>query len=409
MGQRVEAKRRGSRSGGSLPSWLLPVGGGVILGLLLGLVIGWNTVTFSVNPSGLNLGGQRAWVEMVADSLAVSDDSALAQRRMLGPSGGTGFFTPEQAASLVADRITAAEGVGDLSKAQRLRQLGTALGVDPTTAAPLGESGGGATNMLGTVLTWCGGGLLLLVLVGGGALLATRLRQGGTTPARARASSSRNKATVGTPPSPRKPPAERNDLVIPDRPGRLDDDADDDSSSALDRLFDDTADAVEQATFEPTREVDFAEPDLAPVRYSPALDEFITRYNYGDDGFDMSFSIETPQVEFLGECGVGISDTVNEGTPQQVTAFEVWLFDKDDIRTVTKVLLSDHAWNNEELRSRLGPKGELIHARAGETVDLETKSLRVRARIREVEYGSSGSDNAYFERLVVELTPQQKQ
>jgi hypothetical protein len=33
----------------------------------------------------------------------------------------------------------------------------------------------------------------------------------------------------------------------------------------------------------------------------------------------------------------------------------------------------------------------------------------VRARIREVEYGNNGpADSAYFERLVVELTPQQK-
>jgi hypothetical protein len=76
---------------------------------------------------------------------------------------------------------------------------------------------------------------------------------------------------------------------------------------------------------------------------------------------------------------------------------------------VTKVLLSEYAWNSEELRSRLTPKGELILAREGDTIDLETKSLRVRARIREVEYGNNGpADSAYFERLVVELTPQQK-
>jgi hypothetical protein len=44
-----------------------------------------------------------------------------------------------------------------------------------------------------------------------------------------------------------------------------------------------------------------------------------------------------------GECGVGISETIGVGDPKKVTAFEVWLFDKNDIQTVTKVLMSAHA------------------------------------------------------------------
>ena len=51
----------------------------------------------------------------------------------------------------------------------------------------------------------------------------------------------------------------------------------------------------------------------------------------------------TPEGEFLGECGMGISDATGIGDADQVTAFEVWLFDKNDIQTVTKEVMSAHA------------------------------------------------------------------
>ena len=60
--------------------------------------------------------------------------------------------------------------------------------------------------------------------------------------------------------------------------------------------------------------------------------------------FDDSFSVDSPSGEFLGECGVGISETIGVGDPNKVSAFEVWLFDKNDIQKVTKVLMSAHAF-----------------------------------------------------------------
>jgi hypothetical protein len=74
----------------------------------------------------------------------------------------------------------------------------------------------------------------------------------------------------------------------------------------------------------------------------PPLGHFFTTYQLGEDTYDESFSIETPMGEFLGECGMGISETIGVGDPDKVTAFEVWLFDKSDIRTVTKVLMSQY-------------------------------------------------------------------
>ena len=82
----------------------------------------------------------------------------------------------------------------------------------------------------------------------------------------------------------------------------------------------------------------------------------MTTYMAGDDLYDDSFSIDSPSGEFLGECGVGISDTIGVGDPKKVTAFEVWLFDKNDIQTVTKVLMSEHAFNDAAIRQRLAPR-----------------------------------------------------
>jgi hypothetical protein len=142
----------------------------------------------------------------------------------------------------------------------------------------------------------------------------------------------------------------------------------------------------------------------------PALGHFVTSYALGNDTYDESFSIETSTGDFLGECGVAISETIGEGDPDKVTAFEVWLFDKNDIRTVTQVLMSEHAYNDPELRDRLAPKGEAILAQANEPLVLETATLRLEAMVTERIYASAASPaNSYFDRLTVELVTRRKE
>ena len=136
----------------------------------------------------------------------------------------------------------------------------------------------------------------------------------------------------------------------------------------------------------------------------PPVAQFPTTYTLGDDHYDPSFSIELENGEFMGECGVGISETIGVGTPGKVTAFEVWLFDKSDIRTVTRVLMSDYAYHDEALRTKLAPKGEPMMIEAGQEAILETKTLSVRARIVEAEYGMGNlPSNSFFERLTIDL------
>lgn len=141
----------------------------------------------------------------------------------------------------------------------------------------------------------------------------------------------------------------------------------------------------------------------------PPLGHFFTTYQLGEDTYDESFSIETPMNEFLGECGVGISETIGVGDPDKVTAFEVWLFDKSDIRTVTKVLMSEYAFEDDSLRTKLTSKGEAVLAQPGSPFTLETSGLQVRVDVTELAYGDGElPPNSFFSKLTVELVAMAK-
>ena len=132
------------------------------------------------------------------------------------------------------------------------------------------------------------------------------------------------------------------------------------------------------------------------------LSQFATTYALGDDRYDMSKSIEAPNGDFLGECGVGISDTLDGSVPSKVTALEVWLFDKNDVRTITKVLMSEYAYNDAGIRNKLAPKGDAVAIKKGDVVELKTQTLKIGARVVDLVYGSTPA-NTYFQQVTLEL------
>jgi len=135
------------------------------------------------------------------------------------------------------------------------------------------------------------------------------------------------------------------------------------------------------------------------------VSKFVSTFVMGDDLFDDSFSIETASGEFLGETGAGISKTIGVGDPKKVTAIEVWVFDKNDIRTVTKVLMSDYAFGDAALKAELATKGEAVQAAPGGITLLETQTLTVQARIIDMAYGSGSlPTNSFFERMSIEIS-----
>ncbi len=227
-------------------------------------------------------------------------------------------------------------------EAINLRALATVLELGSPAPPPSEEPSEGGGGLWSSVIKVCGVGLLVVACVGGIVYLVGRVRSRQTaSPVSARLGISRERAPV--------------------------------------------ADAVWGAEGAP-------------------LVQFVTTYVAGDDHYDPSFSIELENGEFMGECGVGISETLGVSAPSKVTAFEVWLFDKSDIRTVTKVLMSDYAFNDEALRAKLAPKGEPVLANLNKDVTLGTKTLRVEARIAEMEYGAGDMpSNSFFGKLTVDL------
>ena len=144
--------------------------------------------------------------------------------------------------------------------------------------------------------------------------------------------------------------------------------------------------------------------DYGTASDSPPLSQWMTTYLIGDDLFDDSFSIDSVNGEFLGECGVGIAETIGVGDPKRVSAFEIWLFDKNDIQTVTKVLMSNHVFRDDAARDRLSAKGEPVLASPGVEAVLETETLQMIARVVDMEYGEGAlPQESFFERATLEL------
>jgi hypothetical protein len=144
--------------------------------------------------------------------------------------------------------------------------------------------------------------------------------------------------------------------------------------------------------------------DFQSLGLAPPVTQTMTTYVLGDDLYDESFSIDTPSGDFLGEYGVGVSEAIGVGDPKKVTALEIWLFDKNDIKTATKVLMSSHAFNDTELRSRLEAKGELVMLEPQKQIILETAALQLLVTVNDLEYGEGAMPpESYFERVTLEL------
>jgi hypothetical protein len=308
--------------------------GGAVLGLLLGLAIGWwwwPTELTNATPGNLRSDFQSTYVLWVAEHYAANGDLEWAKAKL-----GVEYWEKGQLADVLEQLAQERSG----QEATRLRALARVL---EETASAEPAAGGGIN--LSSVVRVCGVGLLVVAFIVGAIVLFTRLRGSRATPG--------------------------------------------------------IAERVRGVTM--IEEIPSAEPISWGVA-GPPLAQFVTTYSLGDDHYDPSFSIEMENGEFVGECGVGISETIGVGEPSKVTALEAWLFDKNDIRTVTKVLMSDYSFHDEALRTKLAPKGEPVLAEEGKDVILETRGLRMRVRIVETKYGMGElPPDSFFERLTVDL------
>lgn len=147
-----------------------------------------------------------------------------------------------------------------------------------------------------------------------------------------------------------------------------------------------------------------AEAEVSKTAGDTPIARTMASYQIGDDMFDEIFPIEY-ESDFLGEFGVAIAEYIGVGGPKKVSAFEVWLFDKKNIPTTTKVLMSRQAFNDPTRRQKLEAKGETMLLEPGKEIELETKTLRMVARVTDLEYGRGAMPpDSHFERLVLELS-----
>lgn len=348
--------------------------GGLVIGLLIGwFLLGW--VLFPVQYTDayiwdLNPAAQEQYVVTVADAFAADQNTTLAQERLRG-------LPPEAVSQSLTAEFGKRNQKGDAAGAARISGFAQAMNIPlsatpPPGATPTPASSSGSGSTLGTMLLALAGVILLVAVV---LFLYMRMR------GRKAASKPAPKSSAPTAPS-----AEPAELA---------------SSQPAAR---DTAAVAAAAAAAPAA----ARTGATPI--SKSLGTFAATYKFGEDNYDTSFTLETTRGEFLGETGMGSSETVGEGKPDKVTAFDVWLFDKTDVRTVTQILMSDAAFNDQATRQRLATKGELVLAEKGKTVRLETATLVVDCEIVDLVYASTPGlpPNSHFQKLIVEMVPSQK-
>jgi hypothetical protein len=129
------------------------------------------------------------------------------------------------------------------------------------------------------------------------------------------------------------------------------------------------------------------------------IGSFDTVYEIGDDRYDDSFPIHGAMGELIGECGASIVERIDVGSPARVVAVAVWLFDKGDFQSTTKVLMSDFAFGDAALRDKLRNRGDALQARLG-SFDIVTSALRVEVEVTMLECAPvGGASSGYFEKL----------
>jgi hypothetical protein len=292
-------------------------------------------------------------VQTVADSYALNNDVALARQRL-------GNLSSADQARLFKKIIAESTARNRQIEAERATALAQALRIPLDPNAPASNSAATAPTPTGSLNLYLVGGaaiLLLAIFAIGGFVLFRVLMP-------------RMRASRGRP-------------VLED------------------------AEPVEE---ERVREI----PQTPPIMFAIAdggLGNFVATYMAGMDNFDSSFPLETQKQGFLGECGIGVSETVGDGLPDKVTAFDLWLFDKTDVRTVTQILMSDYAFSDPGVRAKLQTKGDAVRVGKDQTYTLETQSLRIEAHIQDLVYATNPSlpSNSYFQKLTIEIVAHLKQ
>lgn len=326
----------------------------LLIAFVLGLLIGWFVLGWLLAPvqwtnallQDLRVEDQQAFVVAQAEAFATTQDQATATARLQALGG------QNEVAQVAEQVIAQAEKDGNFVLADRVRNMASSIGLTlaPATAATAAPNAG-ATPTPTAAADKDGGNALVtllgLLVLGGGIALAAWLLL------RSRSARRDDEDPYAYEPLPRDTDGDtisRPGVPIVTQPAR--------PSSSMSGPASQT---------------------------SRSAKEFSAVYTQGDESFDQSFDIEGPDGSYWGECGMTLSETV-QGDPTRATALEVWLFDKSDIRTVTKVLMSDFAYGNQALREKLSSRGDALLLAPNLGFVLDAQTLRLMGKIVELEY-----------------------
>lgn len=398
---------------------LLPAAGaGLLLGLLIGLVLGWQVWPvrwIDTDPADLRLEHQIDHVIATADALAATGDAAAAHRRLEALIDADTSWA--QVANLVMRVAVSQDEAGDRASGDRIRAMYDALAMPSPLDEEFALASSGPSRGV-----WIGAGALGLGAVACLGWLALNLGLTGRAPQAARPAAQRPRPAAGAPtagvPAAGAPaavggqaPRPHRPLFTPTAPLAPEPPAPGSPSPAYAppaQAVDDGEDDWEDDEEAYGEDTDGEAPAYGGVaREDRDLDEegvlgaFEAEYRLGDHEFDCSFSIEDEEGNFLGECGVGVTDMADGSG---ATALEVWLFDKQDIRTVSTLVVSEYAYHDDALNARLASKGDLELAQQGLCLVLESLTLQVTATVRSYSYAKGGpGPNSVFSHLSIEL------
>jgi hypothetical protein len=137
----------------------------------------------------------------------------------------------------------------------------------------------------------------------------------------------------------------------------------------------------------------------APAANEQLIGTYKTAYEIGDDRYDESFPINGSMGELIGECGASVVERVGLESPAKVAALAVWLFDKGDFQSTTKVLMTDFAYNDSAVKEKLKNRGDAVLARNG-VFEILTSTMRVEVEVSGLDFAPIGNEtNGYFEKV----------
>jgi hypothetical protein len=322
-----------------------------LAGIFVGLVVlGWGIWPVEYTgaaPDVLLDYYQTEYLRMTVDSFNLNGDANLARTRYQQLGDQASLRLAELYSNPATDKSKLEPFINIVGVTAASTQLAR-----PTTATPSATSG--LTSALSENAVGAGIVVLVfLIIIGGGIVLVVRISRRRSAPA----------------------PLDEDDLSF-------------------------EAEEARGAAVTPAKEASRA---VAASEGQP-LERFVTTYVLGDDLYEDSFTINSAAGDFLGECGVGISEPIGVGEPKKVTAFEVWLFDRKESKSSTTVLMSPYAFGKEDLKASLSPRGQPLLVTAGTDFWMETENLQLRVQIREVQYGKEPlPENSYMDRMMLQL------